>query len=437
MKDRRNRRAIELSRRDFVKGSAQTSLAALLSGTERSFASGSDKLRVGLIGCGERGTYDATNCLNSAENVELVAMADLFEDRLKGSLARLRENQGEKNVGDKVKVSEDSCFVGLDAYKKVLAFDVELVILTTTPHFRPAQLRAAVEAGKHVFMEKPVAVDPVGVRSVIESSQLAQEKKLTIVAGTQMRRIAHIVELMKRVHGADIGEIKAGQCVRLGSAMSDWGVKVRKAEWSDMEWQIRRWLFYTWLGGDFIVEQHVHNLDLMNWALGSHPVQCTGMGGRQVRTAPEYGDVYDHFAVEYEYPNGVRVEYMGRQMDGCTVRNDQRLAGTKGRAYFDFGNAIIEGERPFKYEEPIPDPCHAQHADQIKAIREGLSLNEGKRVAESTLTTIMGRMSAYTGRALKWDWAMNASQLDLRPDKYEFGDLPAAPVAIPGKTNPI
>jgi predicted dehydrogenase len=437
MKDRRNRRAIELSRRDFVKGSAGTSLAALLSGTERLFASGSDKLRVGLIGCGERGTYDVTNCLNSAENVELVAMADLFEDRLKGSLARLRENQGEKSIGDKVKVSEDSCFVGLDAHKKVLAFDVDLVILTTTPHFRPAQLRAAVEAGKHVFMEKPVAVDPVGVRSVIESSQLAHEKKLTIVAGTQMRRIAHIVELMKRVHGGDIGELQAGQCVRLGSAMTDWGVKVRKAEWSDVEWQIRRWLFYTWLGGDFIVEQHVHNLDLMNWALGSHPVQCTGMGGRQVRTAPEYGNVYDHFAVEYEYPNGVRVEYMGRQMDGCTVRNDQRLAGTKGRAYFDFGNAIIEGERPFKYEEPIPDPCIAQHADQIKAIREGLPLNEGKRVAESTLTTIMGRMSAYTGRALKWDWAMNASQLDLRPGKYEFGDLPTEPVAIPGKTNPI
>jgi predicted dehydrogenase len=364
-------------------------------------------------------------------------MADLFKDHLERSLAELRENQGEKNIGDTVNVSKDSCFVGFDAYKKVLTSDIHLVILTTPPQFRPMQLRAAVDAGKHIFMEKPVAVDPVGVRSVIESSDLADQKKLTIVVGTQMRRIAHIVELMRRIHDGHIGAIRAGQSVRLGGDMSDWGASERLPQWSDMEWQMRRWLFYTWLSGDFIVEQHVHNLDLMNWALGSHPVQCTGMGGRQARTEAQYGNVYDHFSVEYEYPNGVRVEYMGRQMDGCTSRNDQHLAGTKGSAYFDFGNAIIEGEKPFKYEGPIPDPCITQHADQIKAIREGLPLNEGRRIAESTLTTIMGRMSAYTGRALSWEWAMNASKLDLTPPVYELGDVPTQPVAIPGQTKLI
>jgi predicted dehydrogenase len=405
--------------------------AVTLSGAERVFASGSDTVRVGLVGCGQRGTYDATNCLNSSDNVELVTLGDLFRDRLDSSLAYLREN-----VAEKIKVTKDTCFVGFDAYKKVLACDIDLVMLAEPPHFRPEHLRAAVQAGKHVFTEKPIAVDPVGVRSVIETSELARQKQLTIVAGTQMRRIAHIVELMKRIHNGDIGRILAGQCVRTEAGMMDWG-KSPRPDWSDMELQVRRWLFYNWLSGDLIVEQQIHNLDVINWALQAHPVQCLGMGGRQARTAPEYGNVYDHFAVEYEYPNGVRIQYMGAQIDGCTSRNNQRLVGTKGSAYFDFGNAIIEGQNPFKYDRPVPDPCVTQHADQIKAIREATPLNEGRRVAESTLTAIMGRLSAYTGRALKWDWVMNASQLDLRPPKYEFGDLPVAPVAVPGKTKLI
>ncbi|HUW18756.1 MAG TPA: Gfo/Idh/MocA family oxidoreductase [Sedimentisphaerales bacterium] len=421
----------EFSRRDFMRTSTAAGMATLLSGTGRLFAAGSDKVRVGLVGCGGRGSHDAVKCVNSCENVEITAMGDLFKDRLEKCLAGLREK-----LGEKVNVTEDTCFVGFDACEKVLACDIELVMLTEPPHFRPRHLRAAIEAGRHVFVEKPVAVDPVGVRAVIETSELAARKKLTIVAGTQMRRIAHIVELMKRIHAGHIGEILAGQVVRIENGMMDWG-QPAQPDWSDMELQIRRWMFYNWLSGDFIVEQQIHNLDLINWALDAHPVQCLGMGGRQARTAPEYGNVYDHFAVEYEYPNGVRIQYMGGQIDGCTFRNDQHLVGTKGSAYFDFGNAIIEGRNPFKYDQPIPDPCIAQHADQIKAIREGTPLNEGRRVAESTLTAIMGRMSAYTGRALKWDWVMNASKLDLRPPKYEFGDLPVAPVAVPGKTELI
>jgi predicted dehydrogenase len=425
-----------LSRRDFIKSSVPIlsglGAATLLSGTSRIFAAGSDKVRIGLIGCGGRGTYDTGNCLNCAEGVELVAMGDLFKDRVDRCRKTLK-----RKLSDKVKVTDDTCFVGWDAHKKVLGRDdVDMVILTEPPQFRPGHLRAAVEAGKHVFMEKPVAVDPAGVRSVIESSQIAERKGLTIVAGTQSRRMAHLVEGMKRIHNGDIGRIVGGQCLRLGGGMLTWSeaTKERQPGWSDMEWQLRRWLFLTWLSGDFITEMHIHNLDRMNWALDAHPVQCIALGGRQVRTGPEYGNVYDHFSVEYEYPNGVRIEYMGSQIDKVTYRQDARVIGTKGRAYTHEGDFIIEGAKPFKYDGPRPSPVIKQHADQIAAIRQGKHLNEGKRIAESTLTCIMGRMSAYTGRALSWDWAMKGSKLDLSPSKYEFGDLPMRPVAVPGKT---
>jgi len=236
------------------------------------------------------------------------------------------------------------------------------------------------------------------------------------------------------VHDGAIGEIVGGQCVRLGGGMRGWGPKKRQPGWSDMEWQLRRWLFMSWLSGDFIVEMHVHNLDLMNWGIDAHPVQCMGMGGRQQRTEPQYGDSYDHFAVEYEYPNGLRIDYRGAQMDNISEPHHQRLVGTKGTLYADFGRAVIEGENAAEIAWDRNDPCLKQHADQIEAIRRDKRLNEGRRIAESSLTSIAGRMSAYTGRALKWDWAMNASKLDLAPPAYEFGDLPMPPVAIPGKT---
>ena len=202
------------------------------------------------------------------------------------------------------------------------------------------------------------------------------------------------------------------------------------------EYWFYNWFHVDWLCGDHIVEQQVHFLDSCNWFKGDHPVKAYGMGGRQFHTE-RGGNIYDHFSVEYEYENGVRIEYMGNQIDRCTVRNDQRFVGTKGSAYMDFANAIIEGAKPFKYDGPSPSPVIRQHADQIAAIRRGKRLNEGKRIAESSLTAIMGRMSAYTGRALKWDWAMNASKLDLSPPEYKFGDLEMRPVAVPGKTQLI
>ena len=420
------------SRRDFLKSSTAGGLATLAAVSPVVYAAGSDKIRIGQIGCGQRGRHDLKNCLRANENVEIVAMGDLFKDQLDAASAEIS-----KEFPDKIKVTPDTCFVGFDAYKKVLDCDIDMVMLTQIPHFRPAHFKAAVEAGKHVFMEKPVAVDPAGVRSVIESSDIADAKGLKVVAGTQMRRIAHLVAGIERIHNGQIGDIVGGHCIRHGDGMMNWGARQRKAEWSDMEWQLRRWLFMTWLSGDFIAEQHIHNLDIINWALKSHPIQCLGSGGRQVRTAPEYGDAYDHFAVEYEYPNDVRIQYMGEQIDGCTDRNDQWLSGTKGTAYLDFGAAILKGQNPWKSEGESPNPEIRQHADHIAAIREGKPLNEGRRVAESTLTAIMGRMSAYTGRALKWDWVMNASKLDLTPASYEFGELPMPAAAMPGKTKLI
>jgi len=417
----------EISRRDFVKSTAGLSLAALGVGVNRIYAEGTDKIRVGLIGCGGRGTAAALNCIEADKAVEIVAMGDLFRDRVDASLGRLS-----READDRVTVTNETSFVGFNAYKKVIACDIDMVILATPPYFRPIHLKAAVEAGKNVFMEKPVAVDPVGVRSVIESSNLAKQKGLAIVAGTQRRHQTAYQEIMKRIHNGQIGQVVAGFCHWVGS---DLWVKIQQPGWSDMEWQCRNWLYFTWLSGDHIVEQHIHNLDIMNWAIGSHPIQCMGMGGREVRTGHEYGNIFDHFAVEYEYPNGVRVMSMCRQAKGCSNQVSERVIGTKGHTYTDQpGNCYIEGQNAYKYDGPEQNPLVQEHVDLIESIRAGKPLNEGVRVAESTLTAIMGRMSAYTGRALKWDWAMNASKLDLSPEKYKFCDMKVRPVSVPGKT---
>ena len=340
-------------------------------------------------------------------------------------------------MGDKLNVTPERCFIGFDAFKKVIACDVNLIILATPPHFRPEHLAATIEAGKHVFMEKPVAVDPVGVRSVIATSELAKQKGLAIVAGTQRRHQAHYLELMKRIHNGDIGEIVGGQCYWNQDGMMSFGPP-RQPDWSEMELQCRHWYYYTWICGDHIVEQHLHNLDVINWAIGAHPVQCLGMGGREVRTSPEHGNIFDHFAVEYEYPNGVRVLSMCRHADGTSSRVSERIVGTKGSTYTDQpGVGIIEGANAYKYDGPTQNPYVQEHTDLIAGIRQSKPLNEGQRVAESTLTAIMGRMSAYTGRELSWDWVMNTSKLDLTPPKYEFGDLPVQPIAVPGKTKLI
>ena len=385
-------------------------------------------LRVGLIGCGGRGTGAAINCVDSSPNVTIVAMGDLFEDRLNGSRQHL-----EKERADRCGITNERCFVGFDAFKNVLACDIDLVILATPPHFRPEHLEAAVGAGKHVFMEKPVAVDPVGARRVIAASEAAQQKKLAVVCGTQRRHDPVYVETMRRIveEGA-IGDVVGAQCYWNQGGL--W-VHDRKPEYSDMEWQCRNWLYFCWLSGDHIVEQHVHNLDVVNWAMGGPPVRALGMGGRQVRVEPQYGNIFDHFAIEFEYANGARAQSMARQTPGASDRVSEHLVGTKGMAN---PNGKIEGPNAFKFEyaEGIDaiNPYEQEHKDLIASIRHGKPLNEGRRIAESTLTAIMGRMSAYTGREISWEWLMNSSQLDLSPPEYMFGDLSYDPVPMPGQT---
>ncbi len=424
-----------LSRRELLQTASLASLAALAGGALVHAANSSERIRVGLVGCGGRGTDAALDCAAASRDVVVAAAGDLFPDQLQRSVARLQE----KLPPERFAVTPETSYSGFDAYKKVLAADVDLVLLASPPCFRPAHLAAAVEAGKHVFTEKPVAVDPAGVRAVLAAAELAERKGLAIVAGTQRRHQAHYLEAMKRVRGGDIGELVAGQCYwNMGAlwverAAQNWADRYSKP-WSDMEWQLRNWLFTTWASGDHIVEQHVHNLDVMNWAFGTHPVRCSGMGGRAARTDAMYGNVYDHFAVEYEYPNGARVLSMCRQTAGATDNVSERVVGTAGSCFTDGGDAVIKGRKAWDNETASPNPYVQEHVDLVASIKAGKPLNEGRQVAESTLTAIMGRMSAYTGRALNWDWVMNASKLDLLPPRLDFGPLPPLEVPVPGRT---
>ena len=433
MKDENTNDASGRTRREVLKTASLASIAAAFPGGLWA-AGASEKIRVGLVGCGGRGSGAAVDCATASPDVEIVALGDLFPDMLEASLKELNAK-----LPGRVKATPDTCFTGFDAYKKVLATPVDLVILASPPFFRPQHLAAAIEAGKHVFTEKPVAVDPQGVKSVIATAEKAKAKNLAIVAGTQRRHQAHYVELMKRIHGGDMGEIVSGQAYwNMGAlwverAAENWTNKTAK-NWSDMEWQVRNWLFTAWASGDHIVEQHVHNLDVMNWAFGAHPVKATGMGGRAARTEAQYGNIFDHFAIEYEYPNGARVLSMCRQTQGAAENVSERVVGTSGFSYSDSTDGYIKGAKAWDSGQASPNPYVEEHKDLIASIRAGKPLNEGRQVAESTMTAIMGRMSAYTGRAISWDWAMNASKLDLTPPKMELTSLPPLEVAIPGKT---
>lgn len=425
MNDDQTQNDASVTRRDFLKTGAVAAAgtAALLATGNYAFAQGSGTIRVGLVGCGGRGTGAAGDCANSAPGVQIMAMGDVFRDRLDGARDNLKKSLG----ADKFKVTDANCFVGFDAYKQVIAAPVDLVILATPPGFRAMMVEAAINAGKHVFMEKPVAVDPTEVRQIIAASDMAEKKKLAVVTGTQRRHQGAYVETMKRVHAGAIGDIVSAQCYWNQGGL--W-MNPRQPAWSDMEWQIRNWLYFTWLSGDHIVEQHVHNLDVMNWVMQGHPVKALSLGGRQVRTDPAYGHVFDHFTTEFEYPNGVRVLSMCRQIDGTASRVEERVEGTKGTTNCA---GSIRGENAWRFEGDSPNPYVQEHTDLIASIRANKPLNEGRRIAESTLTAIMARMSAYTGQEVTWEQAMN-SKLSLMPAKLEMGPLPVPPVAVPGKT---
>ena len=416
------------TRRDFVKTTAVAAAGVVLPSRLPLYASQSSTIRVGVIGCGGRGTGAANDCLRATEGIEIVALGDLFPERITSCRANLTK-LGTENpaIGARIKLTDDRCFSGFDAYQKVLASGVDMVILATPPVFRPEHLAAAIAAGKHVFMEKPVAVDAKGVRSVMASADLAKQKGLAIVAGTQRRHDVRYRAVIERVHQGAIGEVLSGQVYWNQGGL--W-MNARKPEWSDTEWQLRNWLYFTWLSGDHIVEQHIHNIDVANWILNAHPVRAVGVGGRQSRTSPAYGHIYDHFAIDFEYPNGARVLSMCRQIDGSADHVGERFIGTKGRTD---AARNIEGASPFRHEGEARNPYVLEHVDLIASIQAGAPLNEGRQVAESTLSAIMGREAAYTGQVVVWDELLNSKQ-DIVPPTIAFGSLKIPKVPMPGET---
>ena len=421
------------SRRQFIKTGAAVSLLPLLGSVPPVFGAGSDRIRVGLVGCGGRGTAAVRNCLAADRSVQLVAIGDAFADRIDAALKEFTEGSGGHEPkpplpADQFGVTRDRCFTGFDAYQQVINSGIDLVLLVTPPHFRPRHLQAAVDAGVHVFMEKPVAVDPVGARLVLHLAEIAAQKKLAIVAGTQRRHSADYLETMARIRDGAIGELTGGSCYWLQGGLWHRG---RQPQWSEMEYQMRNWLYFTWLSGDHLVEQHLHNIDIMNWAFGGPPVKAIGMGGRQSRTDPKYGEAWDHFSIEFEYASGARVQSLCRQVAGTSTRVSERLSGTKGSAD---PAGTIRGEQAWKYAGQLVNPYDQEHIDLIRSIRAGTPLNEGRQVAESTLTAILGRMSAYTGREVSYAWLLESSKLDLTPPAYAWGDAPKVEIPVPGKT---
>jgi myo-inositol 2-dehydrogenase/D-chiro-inositol 1-dehydrogenase len=419
------------TRRDFLKTATTAALATAMAPGTKAFAgahaAGSDAIRIGLIGCGGRGTGAVDDALSSgASGVSLVAMGDVFPDRLASSRASLRGK-----FSGAIDVPDGRTFTGFDAYQKVLATDANYIILATPPGFRPIHLSAAVAAGKNIFTEKPVAVDGPGIRTVLEVYEKARAKGLSIATGTQRRHQTGYIETMKRIHDGAIGDITSARCYWNQGGL--WK-KDRQPEWSDAEWQLRNWLYFTWLSGDHIVEQHVHNIDAVNWAMNAHPVSANGMGGRQVRTGADYGHIFDHFAIDYEYANGATLASQCRQIQGCANNVTESLTGTRGTAHTDnSGKYTIAGAKAWKFDGKDNRPYVQEHADFIAAIRAGKPYNELKTVAESTMTAIMGRMSAYTGKVVTWEQALN-SQEQLMPAGLTLGPLPTPPVPIPGQT---
>jgi predicted dehydrogenase len=311
----------------------------------------------------------------------------------------------------------------------VIDSGVDLVILATPPGFRPAHLAAAVAAGKHIFTEKPVAVDTAGVRSVLATYEAARQKNLAIVAGTQRRHQAEYLEAIQRIQDGAIGQVLSGQVFWNQGGL--W-CREKRAEWSDAEWQIRNWLYFTWLSGDHIVEQHVHNIDVANWVMGAHPLKATGVGGRQFRTEPKYGHIYDHFAIDFEYPSGARVLSMCRQIEGTRGKIGEHFIGSAGNSD---ASTYVMGKTSWNYQKPERpiSPYVQEHTDLIASLRAGTPLNELKQVAESTLAAIMGREAAYTGQEITWDEMLDAKQT-LTPPAIAFGPLETPAVPMPGRT---
>ncbi|HTQ39886.1 MAG TPA: Gfo/Idh/MocA family oxidoreductase [Pirellulales bacterium] len=439
------------SRREFLKSSgmavAGAGLAATLGIARQAHATqNDDAIRLALIGCGGRGGGAVIDAMSTGNNIKLVAMADTFQDRLNDKLAELKTA-----LGDRIAVDDDHKFVGFDAYQKAIDSGVDLVILATPPGFRPIHFDAAVQANKNIFMEKPLATDAPGVRKILDSNEEAKRRSLIVGVGLQRHHQPGYLEALKRYKDGAIGDFIAARAYWNGTRPRSTPTPAdRENTKTEMEYQMRNWYFYVWLCGDHIVEQHIHNLDVVNWFKGETPVRAVGMGGSQVPRQPGDGEIYDHHAVEFQYADGSRLFSQCRQISGCWGQVSEHIHGTKGTVHLDSGRFTMEvngGEGwTWKHDKagPAPNPYQIEHADLQDAIKNGAPYNETDYAAKSTMTAILGRMATYSGKEITWDDAFN-SKLSVMPAEFTWGaKMPVNPgpdgmypQAIPGLTKAV
>lgn len=433
------------SRRSFVKNTALFTAGMMMPAMEMNamYNVFNDKtLKLAVVGCGGRGTGAANQALKADENVELVAMADAFEDRLTGSLGNLEK---EFEGSGKIKVPEKNRFVGFDAYKKAID-QADVVILATPPGFRPHHFEYAINQGKHVFMEKPVATDVPGIRKVLEMAKVAKEKKLNVVVGLQRHYQNNYLAIAEKIRQDEVGKIISGQVYWNSAGV--W-VNPREAGQTELEYQMRNWYYFNWLCGDHILEQHIHNIDVANWFIGEYPISAQGMGGREVRTGPEHGEIFDHHFVEFKYPGGAVISSQCRHQPGTWSKVGEAFQGTKGSVDMnDAGAASIvdlEGNDIFRYRgKSDPNPYQVEHDKLFASIRNKEVISDAENGAKSTMTAIMGRMATYTGEVINWDEAIKSDKV-LMPEEVTWESTPPTlpkedghyPIPTPGKTEVV
>lgn len=434
-----------VSRRDFVKTSGMAVGGMMLSSSlsAKAHIDGSDVIKVGLVGCGGRGTGAAVQALSTKQNVQLVAMAEAFKDRLDESYENIKTELQNNEVSlDRLAVPEEHKFVGFDAYKKVIDL-VDVVILTTPPGFRPMHFDAAVKAGKQIFMEKPVAVDGPGIRQVLETAKLAKQKKLNVVVGLQRHYQNIYLRWVEMLHNGAIGDITTSHVYWNSDGV--W-VRERQPGQTEMEYQMRNWYYFNWLCGDHITEQHIHNLDVSNWVKQAYPVRAHGMGGRQVRNGKDHGEIFDHHFVEFEYEDGSRMFSQCRHIKGCASRVSEGFLGTNGSAPKPGVILTKSGYPLLEYNDrKDPNPYQVEHDKLFEAVAKGEYLYaDAENAAKSTMTSIMGRMATYSGQVIEWEEAIN-SEISLTPKKFAWDANPPVmpdengyyPIAVPGQTKVV
>ena len=432
---------IKNTRRTFCKQTAAATtgiLASTLPLDAMSNVYDNKKLKLALIGCGGRGSGAAVQALTADDKVELYAMADAFRDRIDSSLNGIKEHfDGSKNID----VKEKNMFTGFDAYKKAIDL-CDVVILTTPPGFRPLHFEYAINNDKHVFMEKPLATDAPGIRRVLEVAKIAKDKKLNVVVGLQRHYQKKYITLYNKVVNGDIGKIVSGQVY-----WNDGGVwvKKRKPSQSELEYQMRNWYYFTWLCGDHILEQHIHNIDVANWFIGDYPISAQGMGGREVRNGIDHGQIFDHHFVEFSYASGAVISSQCRHQTGTASRVDEVFQGSNGSVVTGKGEMTdLDGNIKYKYpnkRNEDPNPYQVEHDKLFQSIRNNEVINDVEYGAKSTMTAIMGRMATYTGKKITWDQAINSKEM-LVPNNLTWNSTPPTLpddngkylVAIPGKT---